>query len=379
MDRRTFIRRAGAAGVAAGLAGCSAEPTGTETATEGEGGGSSTVTDSPTGTTVGGATPTLVVATYSAFVDAPSSSPGAWLKSEFESEFDAELVWQTPESEVNYYIERANAGVEIDADAYVGLNTDMLIRVDENLDDGSLFAAAGDVGADVKEDLRVDPQGRAVPFDTGYISLVWNATKDDGEFVAPETFDGLLAEEYAGDLIAQNPDSSATGRAFLLHTIAEKGADGYLDYWSQLQDNGVRVLGSWDDAYSAYTGGEAPMVVSYSTDQVYANRYDQNMDEHQIRFLNDQGYANPEGMARFADADDPDLAREFLRFMLRPEVQGEIAVRNVSFPAVTDAAVPEEYETYAREPPEAVTFGYDELKGNVTEWISEWQRQFAQG
>ena len=373
MDRRTFIRRAGAVGVAAGLAGCSAERAGTE-ATEGE----STATEATTGTTVGGATPTLVVATYSPFVDAPSSSPGAWLKERFESEFDAELVWQTPESEVNHYIERANAGVEIDADVYVGLDTDMLIRVDEKLEDGSLFAAAGDVG-DVKESLRFDPQGRAVPFDTGYVSLVWNATAEDGAFVAPETFDELAASEYAADLIAQNPDSSATGRAFLLHTVAEKGADGYLDYWSTLRDNGVRVLGSWSDAYSAYTGEEAPMVVSYSTDQVYANRYDQEMEKHRIRFLNDQGYANPEGMARFAGADDPDLAEAFLRFMLRPEVQGEIAVRNVAFPAVTDAEVPEEYDEYAKEPPEAVSFGYDELKGNVGGWVSEWQRQFAQG
>jgi len=369
MRRRNFLRVAGAAGVA-GLAGCSAErtddggtPTSTEAATEG------TTTGTPAGDRQ------LVVGTYDAFIDAPSTSPGAWLKETFESEFDATLVWQTPPNEVNYYVERASAGVAAEADLYVGLNTDDLVRVDEALD-GSLFAEAGDVPGrdDVTEGLRFDPEGRAVPYDTGYVSLVYDGTAAE----APAGFDGLLAEEHRSDLIAQNPASSTTGRAFLLHTIHEFGADGYLDYWSDLQANDVRVLGSWSDAYNAWSEGEAPMVVSYSTDQVFAAEYGEDLEEHQVRFLNDQGYANPEGMAAFADANEPELAREFMSFVLRPDVQGEIARRNVQFPATDTAEVPEDYAELAQEPPEPVTFTYDELQGNVEEWVNDWERQFAE-
>ena len=378
IDRRRFIQAAGAAGVTL-LAGCSADQVDSPTDT-----GTPTATGTP-GTTVGeteSGDGTLVVATYSSFIDAVSTSPGGWIKQRFESEFDADLVWQTPPNELNQYIQRANAGVEIDADVYVGLNVDGLIRLDENLEGDALFGEAPslDGRSNVKEGLDFDPRSRAVPYDTGYISLVWNATADGGEFVAPETFDGLLESEYAGDLLAQNPSSSATGRAFLLHTIKAKGEESYLDYWRELQANDVRVLDGWDASYSAYGEGEAPMVVSYSTDQVYANRADQNMEEHQIRFLNDQAYANPEGMARFAGTDSPDLAASFMEFMLRPEVQAEIAVRNVAFPAVTNAAFGEEnaeYEQYAQAPPEAVSFTYDELKGNVQGWIEEWSRQIA--
>ncbi len=377
IDRRRFLAGAGAAGAAL-LAGCSAEQADSPTATTSSGGTETTGTT--VGETEGGGT--LVVATYSSFIDAVSSSPGGWLKQQFESEFDADLVYQTPPNELDQYIQRANAGVEIDADVYVGLNVDGLIRLDENLESGSLFAEAPDLPgeSDIKEGLGFDPQGRAVPYDTGYISLVWNATADDGEFAAPETFDGLLESEYRGDLLAQNPSSSATGRAFLLHTIKARGEENYLDYWSQLQDNDVRVLGSWGDAYGAYGEDEAPMVVSYSTDQVYANRSDQNMDRHQIRFLNDQAYANPEGMAQFASTDSPELAQSFMEFVLRPEVQAEIAVRNVQFPAITDAEFGEEnaeYEQYAKVPPEAVSFTYDELRGNLQGWIEEWSRQIA--
>ncbi len=380
MERRAFLRTAGAAGTAGIVAGC----LGGGTDQDGESGGStaeptagSASTSERTGTTVGSTAPAeLVVGTYSSFVDAPSSSPGPWLKERYESEFDATLTWETPENGLNYFIERQLGGAGIDADVYVGLDTNMLIRIDQKLSE-PLFAPVEE-GAlsrreEVKSSLEFDPKGRAVPYDTGYICLVWN----ESETTAPETFDGLLDSAHAGELIVQNPTSSATGQAFLLHTVAAKGEEGYLDYWRGLKENDVRVLGNWEDAYNAYSNGEAPMVVSYSTDQVYANRYDEPMAQHQIRFLNDQGYANPEGMARFAASEKRELANGFMDFVLRPEVQAEIAVRNVQFPATTTAELPAEFAEYAHEPPEAVTFTYDELKGSLSEWTDAWARAFA--
>ena len=319
---------------------------------------------------------TLSVATYSSFVDAPSSSPGPWLKEEFEKEFsDATIEWKTPDNEVNYYVERASRGVDLDADVYVGLNVDHLIRIDEILDE-PLFEPTADAlenYGSIKEDLYFDPENRAIPYDTGYISLVYN----ENEVENPGTFDALTTEEYAGDLIVENAQTAATGRAFLLWTIHEKGPDAYLDYWRKLANNDVRILGSWDDAYAAYTDGEAPMVVSYSTDQVFANRYDQDMSKHQVGFLNDQGYANPEGMAKFAGTDQSALAETFMDFLLRPEVQAEIAIRNVQFPAVEDVELNEEFQQFAHAPPQPVTYTYEELAGNVDGWVEAWAQEIA--
>ena len=84
-----------------------------------------------------------------------------------------------------------------------------------------------------------------------------------------------------------------------------------------------------------------------------------------------------EGMARFAAAENVEVANQFMDFVLRPEVQAEIAVRNVQFPATTTAELPEEFAKYAQEPEEAVTFTYEELKGNLSEWTDAWARQFA--
>jgi thiamine transport system substrate-binding protein len=410
MDRRRFLRRAGAgvAGLTV-LAGCTGgndggadDTSGTETTTEttGSNGGETTGADGTTGTnratdttgtdkttgtseangtsgtTTGSASPsdTLTVATYSSFTG--EGTAGNWLKSAFEDQYPETTVeFVTPENGVNQYIQRAKQGAPIDADMYVGLNTSDLVRVSQALDE-TLFPTIADSldrAGMVKDELRVDPDGRAIPYDTGYISLVYNEDEVD----EPRTFESLLESRYEGDLIAQNAQQSDPGQAFLLWSIITQGEDGYLNYWEQLLDNGVKVLSDWEPAYQAYMDGEAPMVVSYSTDQVFYHGPDVNMAKHQIGFLNDQGYANPETMALFADSENADLGRQFMNFMLTERAQSKIAVKNVQFPAVDGVTPGESFAKYAKEPPEPVTFSYDELAGSVGTWVSEWARLVA--
>ena len=410
MDRRRFLQRAGAgvagltvlAGCTGGNDGSADDTSGAETTTEttGSNGGETTGADGTTGTnratdttgtdkttgtseangtsgtTTGSASPsdTLTVATYSSFTG--EGTAGNWLKSAFEDEYPETTVeFVTPENGVNQYIQRAKQGAPINADVYVGLNTSDLVRVSQELDE-TLFPAIADSldRADtVKDELRVDPDGRAIPYDTGYISLVYNEDEVD----EPQTFESLLESRYEGDLIAQNAQQSDPGQAFLLWSIITQGEDGYLDYWEQLLDNGVKVLADWEPAYQAYMDGEAPMVVSYSTDQVFYHGPDVNMAKHQIGFLNDQGYANPETMALFADSENADLGRQFMNFMLTERAQSKIAVKNVQFPAVDGVTPGESFAKYAKEPPEPVTFSYDELAGSVGTWVSEWARLVA--
>ena len=395
MRRRRFLQAAGGSSALA-LAGCLVQDEGNtstdttvEDTTTSDSGTSTTSetteTTSETTTEAEELSGTLTVATYESFLNAPSESydaPGAFVKQRFEEAHpNATVEFTVPQNGLNEYIQRRQQGASVDADVYVGLNVDDLVRIDANLDDGQRLFRELDTGrmdhADrVRDDLDFgDPKGRALAYDTGYISLVY----DENDVEAPPTLDALTQPEYEGALLAQNAQGTDTGQAFLLWTIAQKGADGYLDYWRDLLDNDVRVLGSWWDSYSAYLDEQRPMVVSYSTDQVFANRDGQDMSKHQVGFPNDQGYANPEGMGVVRGSDNADLGYAFMDFVLRGDVQSTIALSNVQFPAVTEeyVDVPAEFSDYAKRPPESVALGYDELSGNLTGWLEEWSRLVA--
>lgn len=357
MRRRKFLTAAGVTATTAGFAGCTA------------------------GSGVDGSDP-LSVATYSSFVDAPSDSPGEWIKDEFEARHDVEFEWVVPDSPINHFIERHNAGVDIDAEVYMGIKPNELVRVDENTD-GELFQAT-DIGAlehgeNIGEEFFFDPQERMVPAYSSYAALVY----DGREFERPETFEDLLDERFEGRFGVSNPaEGSNTGLYFLLWTINEFGTEGdytWLDYWNELLENDVRILGSWGELYSQFDTEppEIPAIVSYSNDRVYARRFGNDLDKHQVSLLNGQGYANLNAMGRFAQGTDDELAHRFMEFVLEPETQAKIAELNVTGPVNTEATPPEVYREFAQEPDEIVFFGYDELMGNLEGWISEWEREIV--
>jgi thiamine transport system substrate-binding protein len=392
MRRRRFLQAAGGSSALA-LAGCLVQDEGSTSTgstiedTTTSDGGTSTTSETTNGTTTEAEalSGTVTVATYESFLNAPSDSydaPGAFVKERFEEAHpDATVEFTVPQNGLNEYIQRRQRGASIDADVYVGLNIDDLVRIDENLADDQRLFRTLDTGRmahaeRVRDDLDFgDPNGRALAYDTGYVSLVY----DENDVEAPPTLDALTQPEYESTLLAQNAQGTDTGQAFLLWTIAQNGADGYLDYWRDLLDNDVRILGSWWDSYSAYLDEQRPMVVSYSTDQVFANRDNQDMSRHQVGFPDDEGYANPEGMGLVRGSDNADLGYAFMDFVLRGDVQSTIALSNVQFPAVKDeyVDVPAEFSDYAKRPPNPVALGYDDLSGNLTGWLEEWSRLVA--
>lgn len=361
MRRRNFIA-AGAAAITAGLAGCGSDSDGEQGTTTG------------TGTE---ATDTLSVATYTTFVDAPSDSPGDWIEQEFERRHDIDFEWVVPDQPINHYIERHNQGVDIDAEVYLGIKPNELVRADENTD-GELFQPVDrsqlENAGDIDEQFYFDPQDRMVPSYASYASLVYDGT----ELENPGTFDALLEDQYEGMFGVPNPTAGNTGLYFLLWTIEEFGEDGeytYLDYWNDLLDNDTRVVESWGTMYGQFSEGEIPMVFSYSNDQVYAQRSGADLDKHQVGFLNGQGYANLSAMGRFSAGTDDENANRFIDFILDPEVQAKIAELNVTGPVNPNTELPDVYEEYAQIPDDIVFFDYERLSGNLDSWTEEWQRE----
>ena len=376
MNRRSFLAT-GAGAVSVTLAGCTSS---SSQGTASESADTSTDTET-TGTAVGeasdGLSGTLTVGTYGSFVDAPSSSPGPWLKSAFEERHpDVTLEWNTPENALNQYIQRQQSNADIEADVYVGMKVPELVRIDENLSD-PLFEAVDPStlsnGDRIREGYSLDPANSVLPVFTGYCSFVYNGY----ELSAPESLEALTTPEYEGTLTVQNPLRDNTGLYFLLWTVKVMGEDGYLDYWNRLLDNGAQVLDDWSTVYSAFSADETPLITSYSNDQVYARRSGADLQKHQVAFPGGHGYTNLSGIGKFAASEQPALADAFIDFMLSPEAQGKLAELNVSFPVTNGASVPSVFEEYAKEPPEPLLYTFDELRGSLGEWRDAWAREVA--
>jgi thiamine transport system substrate-binding protein len=349
-SRRAFLAGAGSAATL-GLAGCL-------------GGGGGTAYD------------TLRVGTYQAYVDAPSTSAGAYVKSQFEERTDYDLEWVVREYELSDFIQRRQQGAPLEADVFLGVTPQDLVRADSELDDPLFEGFQTDEienAGNVEDVYHFDPQRRVLPTGASYVALVFDETVVD----APASFEALTEPAYEDQLLLANPESTTTGLLFLLWTVETMGRDSYLDYWARLMDNGVNVLGSWSSAYNAYSQEEAAMVVSYSTDQVYAASQDQDMARHQVAFPNDQGYAYVDGLAKFATTDRDELVREFAAFMLDPEVQRQTAVKNVGIPTVSNATLPSEFQQYAHVPEEPVQLSYDVLETHMADWREAWAQQVA--
>jgi thiamine transport system substrate-binding protein len=379
-SRREFVATVGS-GAVLGLAGCiqTSDTGGDDTTT------SATTTESSEGTTTttGGTTasesgepPVLRMGTTESYVGAVSTSAGGWVEEAFESEHDVDFQWVVRENELNDFVRRKQQGVDLGADGYVGVTPTGLVRADRELDD-SLFAGfdtgSVDNTSDVEDAYWFDPDRRVLPTGASYVCIVY----DETEVSEPETLEALTTEAYSDGLLLPNPQNTVTGFSFLLWTVHEFG-DDYLDYWDRLVDNGLRTTGSWNAAYSAYSGEEAPMVMSYSTDQVYASQAeDTDMARHQIAFPNDQGYAYVSGTAKFAGTDKGGLVDEFASFMLEAETQRNVAEKNVGIPTVSDANLPEDLQQYVHKPENPIQYGYETLAENADEWREEVARRIA--
>ncbi|ELY35965.1 thiamine ABC transporter substrate-binding protein [Natronorubrum tibetense] len=372
MKRRTVVRTIGVGtGTAVGLAGCLTR--------NGD-------DDPPNGDEDGDPEPdepdyegTLRIATYGSMVTGQNPA-GPWLEETFVEEYpDAELEWVVPNTGLQHYIRRGEYDADIDVDVLFGFTVGDLARIDDRIGDGGLLRELNleriDGHERIRDDLALgDPHNRSLTYDTGYVSLVYDETE-----VGPvDGFDDLLGSAYENDLLAQHPVTSNPGQAFLLWTIQSADAETAFEYWEELLANGVQVHDSWSDAYyGAYLEAERPMVVSYSTDPLFAATESYEPERHRVAFPNDEGYAVPEGVGIFETSEEPDLAYAFLEHVLSPEIQLELARRNVQFPAVEDVTLPPEFGEAARQPTESVTTSYTELRGHFDQWLDDWTERFG--
>jgi thiamine transport system substrate-binding protein len=223
------------------------------------------------------------------------------------------------------------------------------------------------------------PGSELTPVDFGDVcintDLEWFAAEG---LEPPTTFADLVDPAYADLLTVENPATSSPGLAFLLATVAEFGADGWQDYWSDLRDNGVEVVDSWTTAYyerfSGSSGeGPRPLVVSYASsppaEVIFA---DPPRDDAPTGVMTETCFRQVEFAGVLAGSDHPEQARRLVDFLASAEFQQEVALNLFVWPARTDVAPPPEFVEFAEVVDTPLTVAPEDIETNREAWLDEW-------
>ncbi|MFY9209635.1 MAG: thiamine ABC transporter substrate binding subunit [Aestuariivita sp.] len=274
-------------------------------------------------------TPELTVYTYDSFVS--DWGPGPAVEAAFEETCGCDLKFVGAGDGAALLARLKLEGARSEADVVLGLDTNLTAAAAET----GLFAPH-EVSADY--DLPIawsDPV--FVPFDWGYFAFVHNA-----DLAAPSNFRALADSDLK--IVIQDPRSSTPGLGLLMWVKTAYG-DEAPQIWEGLSDNIVTVTKGWSEAYGLFLEGEADMVLSYTTSPAYHLIAEDDPSRMAAAF--DEGhYMQIEVAGKLASSDQPELADQFLQFMVSDAFQSVIPTTNWMYPAVTpEAGLPEGFDT----------------------------------
>lgn len=191
-----------------------------------------------------------------------------------------------------------------------------------------------------------------LPFDYGYMTFIADqkSLKKTG-LSKPSSFKELLGANWQRQLILEDPRTSTPGLSFLLF-FNQIDPGNFPERIRQLKKQWLTLAPGWDAAYGLFLKNEAPLVWSYITSQAYHEEDGDVPSKEKPRryeavILEEGSPLQIEGAAlikgAFKNSRQRELAKEFLNFMLSPEVQILIPKHNWMFPVVAKTPLPESF------------------------------------
>lgn len=278
-------------------------------------------------------TPVLTVYTYDSFT--ADWGPGPAVEARFEETCACDLQFVGAGDGVALLTRLILDGDRTEADVVLGLDSNLIARAR----DTGLFAQHGldlpplDVPVEWSDDTFV-------PFDWGYFAFVHR----DGLQDPPESLSALADSEVS--VVLQDPRSSTPGLGLVMW--ADAALEDPEAFWTAMSDNIVTVTPGWSEAYGLFLEGEADMVLSYTTSPAYHLIAEED-DGYAAAPFSDGHYLQIEVAGLVEGTDQPDLAQDFLAFMLTEGFQDAIPTTNWMYPAITpEAGLPQGFDTLIR-------------------------------
>ncbi|MFN3686379.1 thiamine ABC transporter substrate binding subunit [Salinarimonas sp.] len=304
--------------------------------------------------------PTLTVYTYSSFVG--RYGPGAAIGDLFEERCGCRLEWVASDDSGSLLGRLRLEGETTGADVVLGLDMNLAHEARAL----GLFAPHGRDTGDL--DLPIAWEDDVfLPFDWGHLAFVYDETR----LPAPPTSLRALVEDVDGpSLVLQDPRTSAPGFGFLLWMEAVFGEEAPAA-WEKLAPRVVTFTSGWSQAYGLFLEGEADMVLSYQTSPAY-HRAVENETRYRAAAFEEGHYLHVEIAGMIRTSAEPELARDFLDFMLSDDFQALIPQGNWMFPArIPEEGLPEAFDDLI-EPATSFLFDPEQVARDRRALIDAW-------
>jgi thiamine transport system substrate-binding protein len=309
------------------------------------------------------ASQTLTIYTYDSFVS--EWGPGPAVKDAFEAVCGCTVEFVAAGDGAELLARIQLEGARSPADIVLGLDTNLTARAAET----GLFAPHGITPPALDLPIAWDDP-LFLPYDWGWFAFVHDRTRLPEP---PGSFDALIASDVT--ILIQDPRSSTPGLGLVQWVEAAHGPRA-AEIWAGLAPRIVTVTRGWSEAYGLFLEGEADMVLSYTTSPAY-HLIAEGDDTKAAAPFAEGHYLQVEVAGLLANAPNPELARDFLAFMLTEGFQAAIPTTNWMYPAVTPAAgLPEGFETLIR-PETSLLFAPAEAAANRDAAIERWRNALA--
>ena len=307
------------------------------------------------------AAPTLNVYTYDSFVS--EWGPGPGLKEAFEKQCGCTLNFIAVEDGVSILNRSRIEGASTEADVLLGLDLGL---VTETAELGLVQAHKVDTSA-LKAELNWQ-DSQFVPFDYGHFAFIYDSRKID----SPATSLKQLIDSDAS-VIYQDPRTSTPGQGMMLW-VNGVYADQSASAWAKLAQHTETVTKGWWEAYSLFLEGGADYVLSYTTSPAY-HQVAEGVDHYKAAQFSEGHVAQVEVAAISAYTEQPELANQFLQFLISPEAQAIIPVTNWMLPVIDGIELPEAFDKLVT--PDTIDFTPQAIAANRAAWIKTWRDSAA--
>lgn len=271
-------------------------------------------------------TPDLIIYTYSSF--AAKWGPGPYIKKKFEEQCRCKLEFRETDDSRVMIQKLTLEGEKVLADIVIGINQWDLIEAEEQLGFSREFWPTEMNLSDAAFKLSLGAPGELVPFDWGILAF---NTKANSPLVKAKNLKEFLALLPDKSLVLQDPRTSAPGLSLLNWLVYVLGEDAAFDYLKKLNDKIYTITSSWSSSYGLFQKNQAQAVFSYVTSPIY-HLVEENDSNYKALSFEEGLPTHVEFAGVLKRCLHCDRAKDFIRFLLSPEIQIVLMKKNYMFP-----------------------------------------------